>query len=203
MVFRMPKVRRICLVLAISLVLSGFAAWADPPYGGTLTLSYVSELDNLNPILSSDTTATNIGTLLFNGLIHLDERQEVVYDLAKDYEISEDRLTWTFHLKEGITFHDGVELTSEDVLFTYNTILAPENRSPYGSMRFLIDRLETDGRYIFRVILHEPYAPFYLHMNKDILPAHLLEGESLAGSHFNRHPIGTGPFVFSLSLIHI
>ncbi|MGQ9630153.1 MAG: peptide-binding protein [bacterium] len=165
-------------------------------YGGTVVLSSLNEPEGINPILSRDTAAVDLANMIFNGLIKLNDRLEPIPDLAESWEVSEDGLTWTFHLRKGVKFHDGVELTSEDVAFTFNSIVDPKVKSPFASLYGLVKSFEAVGRYDFRVVLKEPYAPLLYIMEKGIVPAHLLKGAELSRSEFNRKPIGTGPFKF-------
>ena len=186
------------LSLVLLLLYTGIGyTQAEYTDSNVITLSYLSAPENLNPILSSDTAANDIAALLFNGLFRLNEQGEPVPDLAESWKISEDKLTWTFRLRQGVKFHDGVELTSEDVLFTYNAIIDPVNQSPYAGIQNMVSRFETDGRYGFRVFLYEPYAPLYLHLRREILPSHLFSEKNMTTSSYNRHPIGTGPYAFS------
>ena len=137
-------------------------------YGGSLVLDAFTEPASLNPILSKDTIAINLGDLIFNSLIK-GRNMVPVPDLASSWDVSDNGLVWTFHLKRGVRFHDGAELTAEDAAFTYNTIIDPEAGSPFAPLYRLVERFEAIDRYTFRVVLKEPYAPLIYLMDKGVL----------------------------------
>ena len=163
-------------------------------YGGTITVGHSSKPDIINPIITSETISVNLMILIFSSLVKYDSIQRPVPDLARDWEISRDGLTWTFFIREDVSFHDGHPLTAHDVEFTYKAIMNPKNMSPMAERYNLIDRIETEGDYIFRVVLKYPFAPLIHRLYRSIAPMHLLEGEDLRGSIFNRQPVGSGPF---------
>jgi peptide/nickel transport system substrate-binding protein len=117
-----------------------------------------------------------------------------------------------FTLRRGVRFHDGVELTSADVRFTYETIVDPRNLSPRVPDYEPVKAVETPDRYTVRIIYKELFQPGFESWGMGILPEHLLNRERLAAearaagkdpktfgvrqSAFNRRPIGTGPFRF-------
>jgi len=104
----------------------------------------------------------------------------------------------TFHLREGVRWHDGAPFTSADVLFTYRSLMSEEVASPRRSDYELVRYVETPDPHTVRVVYKRPYAPALLSWSMGMLPRHLLEGKSSAwwAEHFNRRPVGTGPFVF-------
>ncbi len=116
--------------------------------------------------------------------------------MAQSWEISDDRLRYTFHLRQHVRFHDGTELDAEDILFTYQQIIDPHNHSPLRSRFELVDRFEVVDRHTFRIVLKEPLRAFLHKLDAEIIPRHLLEGQSLASASFNWAPVGTGPFKF-------
>jgi len=117
-----------------------------------------------------------------------------------------------FKLRRGVRFHDGAELTSADVRFTYETIVDPRNLSPRVPDFEPVKSVETPDPYTVRVTYKELFQPGFESWGMGILPAHLLNADRLAEearaagkdpkafgvrqSRFNRRPIGTGPFRF-------
>lgn len=117
-----------------------------------------------------------------------------------------------FHIREGVLFHDGVPLTSRDVLFTYEAIMDPANLSPRLSDFEPVLRVETPDERTVRVVYKRLYSPALGTWSMGILPHHLLNKQALRAeaqrrgmdpssfgirqSHFNRNPIGCGPFRF-------
>ena len=100
---------------------------ADP--NGRLVLALGGEVSVLNPILSTDTTSSAVEGTIFTGMITFNEKLEVVPDLARSWEISEDGKVWTFHLRQDVKWHDGYPFTADDVVFTFNAILNPKVNS--------------------------------------------------------------------------
>ncbi len=163
-------------------------------YGGTITIGHSSKPDIINPILTSETISVNLMSLIFSNLVKLDGVQRPVPDLAKGWDVSKDGLVWTFFIRNDVRFHDGHPLTAHDVEFTYSSMMDPKNMSPMAEQYELIDRIETEGDYIFKVFLKHPFAPFIHRLNRAIAPKHLLENMDLHNTPFNRYPVGSGPF---------
>jgi peptide/nickel transport system substrate-binding protein len=163
-------------------------------YGGTVAIGHSSKPDIINPILTSETISVNLMSLIFSSLVKFDGAQRPVPDLAKSWEVSKDGLVWTFFLRDDVEFHDGHPLTAHDVEFTYRAIMDQKNGSPMAERCGLVDRIETDGDYIFRIVLKYPFGPLVHRLNRSIAPKHLLENADLHNTPFNRHPVGSGPF---------
>ena len=151
---------------------------------------------------SQDYTAINpalyehgeINMLLFAGLTAHDAENQVVPGLAEDWDFDEDSLTWTFHLREGLTFHDGEPLTSADVKFTLEAILDPDNQSEIISNYTDIEEIRCPDDLTVEIRLKQVNVAFPDYMTIGILPQHLLEGEDLATCDFNQNPVGAGPY---------
>ncbi len=176
---------------AIEIIPSGVK---DADQGGTVTIGHSSKPDIINPILTVDTISVNLMGLIFSSLVRMDGTERPVLDLAKRWEVSKDGLVWTFFLRDDVTFHDGHPLTAHDVEFTYRAIMDPKNKSLRAEQYGAVDRMETDGDYIFRIILKHPSAPFIYRLSREIAPKHLLEKADLHNTPLNRHPVGSGPF---------
>lgn len=166
------------------------------PYGGTLVVGNSNQPTIINPILTDHSVSAIILSLVFNGLVRINPGGEMEPDLAKSWEMSPDGLVYTFYLREGVKFHDGVELTAEDVLYTYQKITDPKTHSPWVVRFDVVDRFEAPDRYTFRIVLKEPYNPFMRDLVRKILPKHLYEHGDIHNSPFNYKPVGTGPFRF-------
>jgi len=163
-------------------------------HGGAITIGQSSKPDIINPILTSETISVNLMSLIFSGLVRFDAVGQPIPDLARRWEISNDGLVWTFFLRNDVVFHDGHPLTADDVEFTYKAIMDPANMSPRAKRYELIDQMETEGDYIFRIVLKHPFAPFMSRLGWPIAPKHLLGNEPFVDTTFNRCPVGTGPF---------
>ena len=157
-----------------------------------LVIALATEPDNLNPVLGF---APHGDGKIFEGLVSINADLQPVPDLAAELpEVSEDGLTYTFTLRDDVTFHDGEPLTSADVRFTYEAALDPDLETPVRADLEALESVETpdDRTVVFH--LREPYAPFVYRTTLGIVPEHLLAGEDLTSTSFNQDPVGTGPY---------
>ena len=169
---------------------------STPAYGDILVEGSIGDASNLIPILSSDATSHSISAQVFNGLVKYDKNLNVVGDLAKSWEISDDGLVFTFHLRKGVTWHDGQPFTADDVLYTYQVTVNPKTPTAYAGDFLKVKKAEVIDPHTFRVTYDKPFAPALTSWGAAILPKHLLEGKDITQSPLSRHPIGTGPYLF-------
>ncbi len=184
----------------IILLVAGFAYSADYDPNGRLLMSLGGEISVINPILSTDTTSSAIEGVIFTGLVKLDKDLNFVPDLARSWKVSRNGLVWTFILRRDVTWHDGAPFTADDVKFTFDTIMNPRVNSVRRGDYFIDGkpiRFRVVNRYTVQAILPKPFSPFLASASMSIIPKHLLKGKELDMSHFNMHPVGTGPFIFS------
>ncbi len=156
------------------------------------TLVYGSgDYTRINPAMDEH---GEINILLFNGLTAHNGDNEVVPGLAESWEFDEASCTYTFHLTEGVKWHDGEDFTAEDVKFTIEAILDPENGSENAANYEDVEEIRVldDHTILFR--LAAPNVAFLDYMTMAVLPEHLLAGEDMQESDFFRHPVGTGPY---------
>ncbi len=163
-------------------------------YPSTITVGLSADAKRLLPFLASDSASAEISGYIFNGLTKYDKDIRIIGDLAKSWDISPDGLAITFHLKRGVKWHDGVEFTAEDVLFTYQSVTNPNIPTPYSSNYGPVQSVQLLDRYTLRVRYKEPYAPALESWGMGIIPQHVLAGKDLASPEVNRHPVGTGPY---------
>ncbi|MFC1560034.1 peptide-binding protein [Candidatus Margulisiibacteriota bacterium] len=187
----------ITLIALIALTACVFALNYDPD--GKLIFSLNGEVSLINPILSADTASSAVEGPIFSSLIRIDEDLEFIPDLATKWKVSDDGLVWTFYLRKDVYWHDGRQFTSDDVKFTFDTILNPKVNSVRRSS-YIINgtpiKFEVVDKYTIRAVLPEPFSPFLAAASMSIIPKHILAGKELDMSFFNRKPVGTGPFKF-------
>ena len=151
---------------------------------------------------SGDYTAINpalyehgeINLLLFAGLTAHDGSDQVVPDLAKEWEFDEDTLTYHFTLRDGLTFHDGEPLTAEDVKFTIEAIQDPDNASENASNFEDVEEVTAVDDTHVDIRLSSPNEALPDYLSIGILPKHILEGQDMTTSDFNQNPVGAGPY---------
>jgi peptide/nickel transport system substrate-binding protein len=158
--------------------------------------SSIGDARRLNPVIANDSASGAINDQVFNGLVKYDKDIRLVGDLAERWDVSNGGKTITFHLRKGVKWHDGVEFTADDCLFTYKKFIDPKVVTPYSSSYVNIRRAEVVDKYTFRVIYKEPFSPALESWSMGIIPKHLLDGKDINTDPFNRHPIGTGPYKF-------
>ncbi len=160
-----------------------------------ITVGFLADAKKLLPLFASDSASAEISGYIFNGLTKYDKNIKIIGDLAESWDISPDGLTITFYLRKNVKWHDGVEFTADDVLFTYQTVTNPNIPTPYSSIYGPVERVEKIDKYTVRIIYKEPYAPALESWGMGILPRHFLEGKDITSPEINRNPIGTGPFM--------
>ncbi|RXJ85628.1 peptide-binding protein [Arcobacter sp. CECT 8985] len=161
----------------------------------TLNLSISSSPSRLNPVLSNDTASTEISQWLFNGLLKYDKFGNIVPDIAKSYKFKTNK-ELIITLKKGVLWQDGVEVTSKDVIFTYKTIINPKIYISFKSNFNKVKSVKALGKYKIMITYKEPYFKALEIWMVGLLPYHILKDEkNLMTSKFNKHPIGTGPYI--------
>jgi peptide/nickel transport system substrate-binding protein len=162
----------------------------------TFVESSIGDARRLNPVIANDNASGTINDQVFNGLVKYDKDIKVVGDLAERWTIENKGKTITFYLRKGVKWHDGVEFTADDCLFTYQKFIDPNVATPYSSSYMDVKKAEAVSRYVFRVTYKEPFAPALESWAAGMIPKHLLEGKDLNTDPYNRRPVGTGPYRF-------
>jgi peptide/nickel transport system substrate-binding protein len=168
----------------------------EPAYGDTLIMGSIGDASNLLPALASDSASSDINGLVYSGLVRYDKNMELEGDLAESWDISPDNLTFTFHLRRDVLWHDGEPFTAEDVLFTYKLMVDPKTPTAYAERYRQVIRAEVLDPYTFRVTYEKPLAPALISWAMAVHPRHLLENRDVNKSPLSSRPVGTGPFRF-------
>ncbi len=132
---------------------------------------------------------------IFSTLVALDKDSQPIPDLASSWDISSDGTQYTFHLRKGVKFHNGDEMTAADVKFTIDRLKDPKTGYPYVSYVEPVDHVEVVDPYTVKMVLSKPSAPFLTgmaHPGQSIVPMKAVQG----GAEMNSTPIGTGPYKF-------
>jgi len=176
--------------------------WTVP---GTFRWADGEDIDNLNPLLSTETLVNDLSAFTMGYFFVFDDTGKPVPSLCvqvptkQNHLISPDGKSITFKLRHGVVWHDGKPFTSADVAFTVKTILDPKTNVLTRDGWDLIQRVDTPDPYTAIFRLKRPYAAFINRYftpvgNPAILPKHILDGQDVNHSPYNGLPVGLGPF---------
>ncbi|MEP0143177.1 ABC transporter substrate-binding protein, partial [Tateyamaria sp.] len=184
----MTHIRPLFIAAASAVLLAGMAnAKTD------ITVAMQLEPPHLDP---TSAAAGAIDSVLysnvFEGLTRFVGDGSVVPGLAESWEISDDGLTYTFSLREGVTFHDGTTMDAEDVKFTLDRILDEESANAQKALYAAISGVEVVDPSTVRVTLSEPNGNMLFNLAWG--DAVIVAPESI--ENIKQQPIGTGPFKF-------
>jgi peptide/nickel transport system substrate-binding protein len=159
----------------------------------TLVVARASEPEWLNPVAGHQHADTD--TAIFRGLFKLNAENELVSDMAREWQVSADGKIYTIELRPGIKWHDGQPFTSEDVKFTIEAIQNPRNHSGVRKSLLDIRKVEAVDPLTVRIHLDQPFAPLLSKLKIGLIPKHVLSGKDFNTDVFNSmRPVGTGPF---------
>lgn len=170
-----------------------------PRNGGYYVEGLIGAPRYINPIYSAiNQTDRDLTRLIYSSLFTRDSHGQITEDLADSYEISPDRLIYTIRLRNELKWSDGQNLTADDVLFTYGSIIDSAYGSPLQSSLVGLDITKVDDLTI-KFTLSQPYNSFLDLLTIGILPNHLwgqIPAESASLADLNLKPIGSGPYKF-------
>lgn len=201
---RLPTVLIIALIV-MTVALSGAMAnqpGDNRPTGGTLNYGEYGRPATLDPITGNDMISMRITELLFNGLIGIDEKQEIVPELAERWEISGEGRQYTFYLRKDVLWHarDGEApqaFTADDVIFTYNIMMHPQTITSLKVRYEFIEGLTKTDDHTVVFTLKRPILNALAKFSFKIIPRHGLQNAEFLSREdpFVQHPIGTGPYM--------
>ena len=186
-------------VVAQNITLSNYFQTVQPVPGGVYNEGVLGTFTNANPMYATNNVDSTVSKLIFSGLLKHDTTNKLVGDLATDYTVDTNGVTYTFKLKPNLTWQDGQPLTSADVLYTYQMIQNPDAQSPLLSSWQGITVTAPDPlTVVFK--LPGPLAAFPYNVTNGIVPQHLLGKiipSDLRSAEFNTaNPVGAGPFAW-------
>ncbi|MGB9847359.1 MAG: ABC transporter substrate-binding protein, partial [Desulfotomaculales bacterium] len=153
------------------------------------------EAQTLDPSRACDYASARVTANLYEGLVKFRPGSlEIEPALAKEWEISADGLTWTFHLRPGVTFHDGTPFNAQAVKFNVDRLL--NKKDAYGQLVYgMVEAVEATDELTVRFRLKFPYAPFLNNLAL-FFAAPVISPEAVKkyGDGLATHPVGTGPF---------
>lgn len=209
--------RGLCMLFAVA-VIAGCARVSPIATGGrhswtiphVLRIADISDPDHLNPYLSEMDLVYDLSSLIYSYLVIANDRGVLVGDLATQVPsrfnggVSADGLTYVYHLRHGVLWHDGRPFTSHDVLASWRAVVDPKNLTIFREGYDEVASIDTPNAYTVVVHLRERNPAFVSQFfaplqegGKPILPAHVIERDAdFNHSALDSDPIGTGPFRF-------
>ena len=214
----MKKLRWQILVVVITLILVGVlllsqqpvagiqTVFTQPTSGGVYTEALIGSMSRFNPLLDRNNAADrDVDRLLFSGLIRFDSRGMPLPDLAEAWGNSQDGTIYNFSIRPNAVWHDGIAVTTDDVIFTIELIKSDISFYPQDikALWSEVKIIRLDEKTIqFR--LPEPFVPFLDYLTFGVLPSHLLGNipiDQILNADFNLNPIGSGPYKFDHLLV--
>jgi peptide/nickel transport system substrate-binding protein len=193
--------------LAVALPAPGFSQ--EIKQGGTMTVTYKDDVSTLDPAIGYDWQNWSMIKSLFDGLMDYEPGTTTLKpDLAESYEVSQDGQTFTFKLRQGVKFHNGRELTAEDVKYSIERVVNPATQSPgagfFGSIKGFEEASADKADSLSGITVVDPYTikfelsrpdATFLHIAA-INFAHVVPKEEVEkhGADFGKHPVGSGAF---------
>ena len=165
-------------------------AAATPKAGGTLTVGLNGEIDTIDPHKSVTIVGFQVETQIFEGLVQLKPTLDDVEPLLAESWEQPDDVTYIFHLRKGVKFHNGADFTAADVKFSFDRIMDEKTGSSRKPDFTPVKALEVVDDYTVKFTLNTPYGPFLSKLESlRILP-------NDPTMDITKTPIGTGPFAF-------
>jgi oligopeptide transport system substrate-binding protein len=198
--------RGAALLLAVALAAPARAPAPAPRRGGTFRAVLGADPPTLDPAQASDTTSSAVLRQIFDGLLELDEHLVPQPALAERYTISPDGRVYTFHLRRGVKFQNGREVTAADVKYSFER--AARGKRPWVFEKIVGAQALVRGRakeiagirvvdpFTVEVRLEKPFAPFLHLMAYDAAAVVPRDEVEKRGASFASHPVGTGAFRF-------
>ncbi len=175
-----------------------------PARGGQYSEAVVGQPNFVNPLLAPGSSAVSdrlLTKLLFSGLYTYDNNGELKSDVAKDFERSDDGKQYTITLRDDVLWHDGEQLTADDVVFTINIAKDANYDTVVNALRVAWRDVTVEKKDDFTVVftLDKDRGDFLHLLTLGILPQHIWKDISPVQfqlAEFNLRPIGTGPYVY-------
>ncbi len=194
---RRSLLRSLAAAGAVTLTRSGLSLAQDASPvargSGTLTIGKALQPVGLDPALVTAAASFEMIAVVYDGLVRLDEEYQPQPGLAESWETPDDT-TFVFHLRPGVTFHNGQPLTADDVKFSFERIANPETASPWASQFEPIQAIEVVDPRTVRFVLKQPFGPLLPTLSATYA-AIVPQAEVTARGDLQQTMIGTGPFM--------
>ena len=188
---RQPAMCRSTVALLIVAISIGTISCSSKPDRNTVVVLIENSPTNLDPRVGLDAQSERIDSLIFDDLLTRDEHLNVQPQLAERWDIP-DPLTYIFHLRHGVTFHDGRALTSRDVKWTFDSLLQGKVRSTKAAAYRFVDHIDAPDDFTVVFHMKQPFATLLWNLSDGAIGI-VPHG---AGGDISNHPVGSGPFRF-------
>ena len=158
------------------------------PERDTITIAIPQDLDALDPHKATAAGTREVLFNVFEGLVKPDVNGDLIPAIASEWTISDDAVTYTFTIREGVKYHDGTEVTAEDVVYSVNRCLEDATASPYQTGLQSIDTIEVNGDGQVVITLSAPDSEFLTQCTCPVVPE--------AAGDPEKNPVGTGPYKY-------
>lgn len=188
-------VARPLAALLFAFVVGSLSFAQEPAVGGTLTFGLSTDPPNLDPHVDSGAAAAAVKMVVYDSLMTYKSDGSIAADLAEEWTMSDDGLTYTFELKNNVTFHDGTPLTADDVVFSIERILDDSLGGYLAGPVGVVERVEAVEDHVVELHLSSPNVALIAYLAR--LESAIVSKEFVeSGNDLNTTMMGTGPFMF-------
>ncbi len=175
-------------------ILAAPSAQADEK-NNILSVAVSSSFTSIDPWDSSDNLSQSVSRSFYESLLKFDQKMQFQPNLAEAWEVSADGLTYTFHLRKGVKFHDGTEFSAAAVKANFDRVTDPKNHLRREYMYRMVDHTEVVDNYTVRVVLKHPFSPFLNQVASASAGMVCPSAIEKYGRDVAFHPCGTGPYL--------
>jgi peptide/nickel transport system substrate-binding protein len=165
-----------------------------PLHSGSISEGIIGAPRFINPILASSPADQDMVALIYSGLMRKNTDGTLTPDLAENYVMSKDGLSYTFTLKNKLYFQDGEPVTADDVVFTVNEAKDPVIKSPEEVAWSGVTATKIDNKTV-QFTLKQPYPAFLENATLGIMPEYLWNNSAIELNSANINPVGSGPYL--------
>ena len=158
------------------------------PERDKITIAIPQDLDALDPHKAAAAGTREVLFNVFEGLVKPDVNGDLIPALASEWTISDDAIVYTFTIREGVKFHDGTEVTAEDVVYSVNRCLDDATASPYQSGLKSLESIAVNDEGKVEITLSAPDSEFLTQLTCPVIPE--------AAGDPEKNPVGTGPYKY-------
>jgi len=189
----LTRIARIVLIGVLLVMVVGMVAPGAAQGGSTLVMARAVDATGLDPHLQTAFSSLRLLDLIYEPLVRTDENLNLIPALAESWEFADDGTSLTFHLRQGVTFHDGSAFTAEDVLASFTRILDEATGAATRTNLLSIDSMDAPDDYT--VVLHLNVADVPLVAALTVVNAVILSSDVIATGDPATDVVGTGPFM--------